>query len=160
MMILDCMAATSVATAGIIHSTLITHLPPPPQLLCAVVACCCVSIELTTVVMAGIFEMCRLYGGFFTSPLQLKDYPHWKFADALSYIKYAFVSVALNELTGLELTCTQAQKDSGRCITSGQTIIEQRGYDQYNQSFLFGILIVYIVGARLIAYCGLRFFKK
>ena len=34
------------------------------------------------------------------------------------------------------------------------------GYDQYTVGFCAGILVVYIFGARLVAYLALRFFKK
>jgi ABC-type multidrug transport system ATPase subunit len=138
-MILDTLAATSVATA---------------------VSCICVSVEMTTVVLAGCFEISRLYGGFFTSPAQLLDYPHWKFADALSYIKYCFVGIALNELKGLELSCTDAQIAQNTCISTGEAIIEQKGYDQYHEDFCVGILVVYIVGCRLLAFIALKFLKK
>ena len=56
-----------------------------------IVSCLCISIELTTVVLSGWFEMCRLYGGYYFSPLQLNTDPGWRFADALSYLKYVFV---------------------------------------------------------------------
>lgn len=115
---------------------------------------------MSTVVLAGIFEMSRLYGGFFTSPAQLLEYPDWKFADALSYIKYAFVGVAINEMTGLELSCTDAEIASAKCIPNGEIIMEQKGYDEYSIQYNFGILIVYIVGCRLIAFLALRFIKN
>jgi ATP-binding cassette subfamily G (WHITE) protein 2 len=115
---------------------------------------------MTTVVLSGCFEVCRLYGGFFTSPAQLLEYPDWKFADALSYIKYCFVGIALNELKGLELSCTAAEIASNKCISSGETIIIQKGYDQYQEDFCVGILIVYIVGCRLLAYLALKFIKN
>ena len=69
-MLLDSWAATSLATA---------------------VSCLCVSIDLSTVILSVIFEVCRLYGGFLTTPAQLLLYHEWKFLDVLSYIKYAFV---------------------------------------------------------------------
>ena len=65
-MILDSQAATSISN---------------------MVSCLCVSIELSTVVLACVYEISRLYGGWFVSPALLADYPRWKFADALSYIK-------------------------------------------------------------------------
>jgi ABC-type multidrug transport system ATPase subunit len=66
-MLLDAVAALSLAT---------------------MVSCICVSIEMSTVVLSVLFEISRLFGGFFTSPEMLHEYPHWKFADALSYLKY------------------------------------------------------------------------
>ena len=127
--------------------------------LIVLVSCLCVSIELSTVVLSAIFEVCRLYGGFFTSPKQLLSHEQWAFADALSYLKYTFVGVALNELTGLELSCTSAEIASNNCIATGEQIMADKGYDQYNMGFCAGILILYIFGCRFIGYVGLRFIK-
>ena len=119
-------------------------------------SCWCVSVERSTVVLSFFFEVCRLYGGFFTSPLQLKSHQGWAFADALSYIKYAFMGVALNELTDLKFECPA----TGSCpLPNGNTIIEQKGYDQYTVQFCAGILVLYIFGARVIGYIALRFVK-
>lgn len=135
-MILDTFAATSLATA---------------------VTCCFVSIEMSTVVLASMLEMSRLYGGFFTSPLQLAAAPNWRFADALSYLKYAFVGVALNELNGLELSCLQTDTT---CIPTGEVTIALFGYDQYSIGFLAGVLSVFIVGCRIVAFLGLKYIKN
>lgn len=134
-MILDTFAATSLATA---------------------VSCLCVSIDLTTVVLSVLFEMSRLYGGFFTSPAQLHQNYDWKFADALSYLKYAFVGVSLNELDGLVLQCSPSDKV---CISNGETISELRGYDEYTIGFCAVMLLVYICITRLVGFLGLRFIK-
>ena len=138
-MVMDTFAATSLATA---------------------VTCCFVSIEMSTVVLASLLEISRLYGGFFTSPLQLISAYHWKFADALSYLKYAFVGVALNELHGLELTCTQSDIDAKSCFTTGEELIANLGYDEYTIGSLAGILAVFIVGCRLVAFLGLKYIKN
>lgn len=138
-MILDTMAATSLAT---------------------MLSCLCVSIELTTVVMSFFFEVCRLYGGFFMSPAQVATTPNWAFADALSYIKYVYVGVALNEYSGLELTCTEAEVIAKTCIAYGNSIIISKGYDKYSVALNAGVLVIYIVLARFVAYLALRFIKN
>jgi ATP-binding cassette subfamily G (WHITE) protein 2 len=135
-MTLNSMAATALATA---------------------VTCVALTVELSTVLLSLFFEICRLYGGFFTSPKQLEaaEYAKWKWLDALSYIKYAFVGVALNELDGLEFTCP-----SGTCdITSGEQVIAEKGYDQYTIGMCAGALFLYIISCRLIGYAGLKFIK-
>ena len=64
--------------------------------------------------------MVRLYGGWFIPPAMLKHYQAWKFADALSYVKYVFVGVSLNEYDGLVLACEtkelQPPAPGGLCI--------------------------------------------
>jgi len=128
--------------------------------LATMISCLCVTIELSTVVLSLVLEITRLFGGFFTSPLQLLDYPNWTFADALSYLKYVFVGVAINELSGLEYTCTTAQIASGTCVKTGEETMKSKGYDLYSIDFCAGILVVYIVGCRLVAYLALRFIKR
>jgi len=142
LMLLDTWAATAVATA---------------------VSCICVSLELSTVVLSVYFEICRLYGGFFTSPAQLLigDSYGWKFLDVISYIKYCFVGIALNELEGLELTCSKEEISLGQCkIHSGDVIIKDKGYDEYTIEYCAGSLVAYIIGVRLIGYLAIRFIKK
>lgn len=134
-MILDCTAATSLAT---------------------MITCICVSVEMSTVMLSLLFEICRLYGGFFASPAQMKEIPGWRFADILSYIKYAFVGIAINELDGLELDCDPGEKCT---YTTGNQIMKVNGYDEYSIGFCIGILLVLIFGFRLLAYLGLRFIK-
>jgi ATP-binding cassette, subfamily G (WHITE), member 2 len=118
---------------------------------------------MSTVVLSLLLEITRLYGGFFTSPSQLDQYTGWRFADALSYLKYTFVGVALNELHGLKLDCvtsTGVQVDASKCITTGEQIAASKGYDEYTVGFCAGIMIVYIIGTRLVAFLALRYIKS
>ena len=102
------------------------------------------------------------------SPAQLKDYPDWKFADAMSYIKYAFVAVSLNENSTILLTCLPNQlNSSGKCVISplnvppysGEAFNKFYGYSQYTIKFCVGMLAVYIVVCRIISYLALRYIK-
>ena len=132
------------------------------------ISCICVSIELSTIILAAVYEISRLYGGWFISPKLLFQYPNWKFADSLSYIKYAFVGVSLNENDGLLITCAQSELDSNnKCIIppintppyTGAAFNSYYGYDNYTISFCAGILIAYIIISRLIGYVALRYIK-
>jgi hypothetical protein len=98
--------------------------------------------------------VCRLYGGFFTSPAQLQDYPNWRFADALSYIKYAFVGTVLTELEGLDFVCDPGEECN---FSTGEEVAAAKGYDEYTIGFCAGILVLYIFGCRAIAYLALKF---
>jgi hypothetical protein len=128
--------------------------------LATMISCLCVTIELSTVVLSLILEISRLFGGFFTSPLQLLDYPNWTFADALSYLKYVFVGVAINEMTGLEYPCTDKEIAANTCVKTGEQTMKSKGYDLYTVDFCAGILVVYIVGCRIVAYLALRYIKR
>jgi hypothetical protein len=108
------------------------------------------------VALCFLFEVSRLFGGYYTSPKLLDQYPDWRFADALSYIKYAYVALALNYLASLHISCDTTAPCT---ITSGQEIIVNYGYDQYTIGDCIGYLVVLIVGFRLIGYVSLRFIK-
>lgn len=144
------------------------------------ISCVSVSIEMSTVISAMAYEIVRLYGGWFISPLLMSTYPDWKFADAVSYIKYAFVGVSLNEYDGLVLSCLPRElKTSSTGVTtctmsplapvtitsttpnaiSGSGYEKFFGYDQYSINYCFGILIAFIIIARIIAYIALRTIK-
>ena len=131
------------------------------------ISCLFVSIEMSTVVAAMAYEIVRLYGGWFISPLLMSTYPDWKFADAVSYIKYAFVGVSLNENDGLVLTCLPTELVSGKCAMppltgptfDGNAYNKFYGYNQYTINYCFGILVAFIVIARIIAYIALRTIK-
>lgn len=112
--------------------------------LCAAVVCICVSIDRSTVVLSFLFEVTRLFGGYYTSPRLLREFPHWKWADALSYLKYAYIGAVLPLLQGIE---------------GSQAIIDLYGYDTYTVGECAGYIIVLIVGFRFLAYLGLRFIK-
>ena len=125
-------------------------------MLLLIVVCTCISIDRSTVVLCFAFEASRLFGGYYTSPALLHQYPDWKFADALSYIKYAYVGMALNELHGLTFTCDPGQTCT---ITTGHQLIQKFGYDNYTIGSCFGYLILLIFGFRFLAYLGLKYLK-
>jgi len=127
-------------------------------------SCICVSIEMSTVVLACCMEITRLYSAFFVSPVLLNSTPafrRWLFADAISYMKYGFIGLCLNEYTDLTLQCSPKQLNAkGVCpTTSGVPIMKQFGYDMYTMTYCAGIMCVYIFIARLFSYLALRFIK-
>ena len=75
------------------------------------------------------------------------------------------MGVAVNELSGLKYTCTDDEKAAlmktgGTCLLTGEQTMIDKGYDEYTIGFCAGILVVYIVGCRVVAYGALRFYKK
>ncbi|KAG2438719.1 hypothetical protein HXX76_005264 [Chlamydomonas incerta] len=115
--------------------------------------------DMSVTILPMALEICRLFGGFFLSPANLPKYFVW--LDALSYVKYTYVGISLNELTGLELYCTPPQLNAqGKCpITSGEQTINALGLDYLNMGQCAGILVAYIFICRFIAYLGVRFLK-
>lgn len=107
---------------------------------------------LAVTILPMILEVSRLFGGFFLSPVNLPKYFVW--LDALSYVKYAYVAVSLNEQSGLEIDC----QGSGSC-RDGQATIDFLGLDRFTIGSCAGILIAMIIIFRVIAYVGIRFIK-
>eukprot|EP01037_Dinobryon_pediforme_P018936 gene18936-19274_t len=106
------------------------------------------SSNLTVVIIGISFEITRLFGGWFVSPLQLNNQYTWKFADALSYLKYAFVGVSLNEYEGLVLC-----NPNGVCnLSYANAQILKYGYQQYTVEDCAGYLCVLIIGFRFMSY--------
>ena len=110
--------------------------------------------SLSVTILPMVLEIFRLFGGFFLSPAKLPKYFSW--IDALSYVKYVYVGISLNEMQGLELTCTLA--DATKCIT-GQSKIAELGLDYITISGCAGTLIAMIIFFRFLAYLGVRYVK-
>lgn len=116
--------------------------------------------DMSVTVLPLMLEISRLFGGFFLSPANLPVYFSW--LDALSYVKYAYVGVALNELRGLHLYCSPKAlaKNNGICtVTTGEYTIDSLGLDDYTRAGCAGILILYIVFCRFVAFLGVRYIK-
>lgn len=135
------------------------------------VSCVCKTIELSGVILAACYEVTRLYGGWFISPALLKLYPQWKFADALSYIKYVFIGISLNENYGLEVQCDLAERTppfvthGTKCVISplmtppytGERLNQFYGYDDFTIPGCVLSLLLYILCCRVVAYLALRY---
>jgi ABC-type multidrug transport system permease subunit len=114
--------------------------------------------DLSVTILPMALELSRLFGGFFLAPINLPSYFSW--LDALSYVKYVYMALAQNELNGLTLTCTAAQKVNGVCpVPNGEATIDKLGLDALSMGACAGILVAYILITRVIAYLGVRFIK-
>lgn len=123
------------------------------------VSAVCRTITMSVAVLPMTLEISRLFGGFFLSPANLPSYFSW--LDALSYAKYSYVGIALNELHGLEIVCTPQQLNAaGNCpITSGQQTITTLGLDKFTITQCALILLAMIIFFRAAAYLAIRYIK-
>ena len=139
-LVLDVMAATSLAT---------------------MVSCICVSVEMSTIVMSTALEITRLHGGFFIKPSQYDiQNGAWKFAQHLSFINYVYCGLCNNQFSNLEISCTADETARNKCIfTSGQQVIDARGYDIFPIGIDVVALLVYFVLARYFTYLALKYIK-
>ncbi|KAG5175579.1 P-loop containing nucleoside triphosphate hydrolase protein [Tribonema minus] len=130
--------------------------------LALLVSAFCRTTDLSVTVLPFMLEICRLFGAFFLSPANTPGYFVW--LDALSYVKYCYVGVSLNENHGLTLTCTPEEEiDVGgitQCpIPNGDAFLESQGMENWTMGACAGILVFYIFFARFLAYLGVRFLK-
>jgi ATP-binding cassette subfamily G (WHITE) protein 2 len=109
---------------------------------------------MSVTILPFVFELCRLYGGFFLSPSRLPKYFVW--LDALSYVKYVYVGISLNEMQGLQLSCTLP--DQSRCVT-GANRIADLGLDYISIGGCAAILVAMIIFFRYLSYLGVRYVK-
>lgn len=127
--------------------------------LALMVSAICRTTDLSVTVLPMVLEVNRLFGGFFLAPSSLPQYFVW--LDALSYVKYTYTAISLNELHGLTIRCDAKEYVNGVCpITSGQQTIKSLGLDYLNIGSCVAILIFYILITRAIAYLGIRYLKK
>ena len=101
-----------------------------------------------------------MYGNFLIKPEKMREHEQWRFLESLSYLKYAYLSLVVNELEGREFSCTEAEEASANCFATGEAVMRSRGYDVYSPSFLLGLLCLLIVSFRVIAYSFLRKIKE
>jgi len=128
--------------------------------------------EAAVTVLPMALEITRLFGGFYLSPAELPGYFVW--LDAVSYLKYTYVAISLNELTGLEYNCTASEYKNitsfdnttnttsvtPTCpVTSGNQVITTWGFGYISIGGCAGVLIGYILGLYLISYIAVRFLK-
>lgn len=126
--------------------------------LATMVSCLARTTDMSVIVLPLFFEVGRLFGGFFLPPAQLPLYFSW--LDALSYVKYTYTGIALNELHGLTYTCEPTEVRDGVCPTAtGADVIERLGLDYITRDQAAAILILFIVFCRFVAYLGLRYIK-
>lgn len=108
---------------------------------------------LPTVILPMILELSRLFGGFFLPPALLPQYFEW--LDPLSYVKYAYLAIANNELQDLVLCSTPTSCST----TAANALIASKKLDYLTTGPCVGVLIAFVVATRVVAYLFLRFKK-
>lgn len=125
--------------------------------LALMISAICKTTAMSVTVLPMALEISRLFGGFLVPPSRLPKYFAW--LDALSYIKYVYVGLCLNELQGLKLTCTATEISSSTCIPNGEATIRSLGFDYISIGGCIGVLFSFVIGWRAIAFLGIRYLK-
>eukprot|EP00299_Pterocystis_sp_00344_P019877 c9825_g2_i1.p1 GENE.c9825_g2_i1~~c9825_g2_i1.p1 ORF type:complete len:636 (-),score=175.65 c9825_g2_i1:75-1727(-) len=123
------------------------------------VSAVCRTTDLSVAVLPMMLEVSRLFGGFFLPPINLPHYFSW--LDALSFYKYAYVGISLNELHGLELHCLPEQLVNGVCpIVDGTVTIKTLGFDYITITGCAWALVGYILFSRVVAFLAVKYLKN
>jgi ABC-type multidrug transport system ATPase subunit/ABC-type transport system involved in cytochrome c biogenesis permease component len=117
----------------------------------------CRTTTFAVSVLPMALELARLFGGFFLSPANLPKWFTW--LDALSYAKYTYVGVALNELQGLTLSCTDAQRNAAGACPGGEDTIRSLGLDKLTIPICAIVLVGMVILFRIGAYLAIRHIK-
>ncbi|UJR16819.1 hypothetical protein I4U23_003718 [Adineta vaga] len=117
----------------------------------------CKTTDLSITVLPMILEVSRLFGGFLLAPSRIPKYFAW--LDALSYFKYSYVGLSLNEYQGLQFQCNNPLNETESCLLNGEAVIHERGFDYLSIPICIGVLFAFIVVMRIIAFLGVRFRK-
>jgi hypothetical protein len=125
--------------------------------LALMISALCKTTQTSVTVLPMLLEVTRLFGGFLLTPSRLPKYFSW--LDALSYIKYVYIGISLNEWGDLKLTCTANDTNSGNCIPNGEIIIQSLGFDYISIGGCIGVFFSFIILYRIIAFLGIRFLK-
>lgn len=91
-------------------------------------------------VLACAMEITRLYSAFFVSPLALDNYPKWEFFDSISYMKYGYVGLVINEYDNWDIPCTKASdyttfRGVKNVCRNGHQWEQNFGYERYTINY-------------------------
>lgn len=80
-----------------------------------------------------------------------------QFFDQISYMKFGFIGLVLNEFKDKTFVCNPTAVPKQFC--DGNLILGVNGYNRYNVGYCAGCMIVYIAVCRITSYIALRFLK-
>lgn len=81
-----------------------------------------------------------------------------QFFDQISYMKFGYIGLCLNEYQNLTLVCVRSVCAKAP-VLNAIGIMKSYGYDRYNIQYCAGCMIVYIAVCRVTSYLALRFIK-
>lgn len=86
-----------------------------------------------------------------------------QFFDQISYMKYGYIGLCLNEYQDLKYVCGSVAvpvcTEKTVFTQVGEATMKNFGYDRYTIDYCVGCMIVYIAVCRISSYLALRFLK-
>lgn len=118
------------------------------------ISCAAGTVLLSAAVLPMALEIARLFGGFFMPPVGLPLYFSW--LDAISYVKYAYMGLMMNEFQSLNASCSVNGTTIQNCV-SGQTYLDSLGINYMPMYACALVLLGICIACRFAAYLILRF---
>jgi hypothetical protein len=113
------------------------------------------TVESATALGTPIIIIMVLFGGFYINVDALPIVANW--LPYLSFLKWTFEALCINEFVGLKFSCGDATKET--CVTTGEQVLENLGFGGHTpQPALFGLAMVQI-GFFVLAFLLLEFSK-
>lgn len=109
------------------------------------------NVLMASAVLPLAIEVARLFGGFFMPPIKLPIYFVW--LDAISYVKYVYMAITMNEFQDASLSCPAINVTS--CI-NGNNVLQELGIDYMPIYACALVLIGLILVLRMCTYIALR----
>lgn len=114
------------------------------------------TINKAVSIMPFLFEMNRLFAGFFIQPNLTPNYFKW--LQYLCYSTYGFIGASLNEFQDLKFICDSNELIKNDCpIKNGNQVLHLKGFDIFSVEKCFYGLLIYIFITKLLSYISLRF---
>jgi len=109
------------------------------------------SVEASNVMASPLMILQVMFAGFY---INLENIPIWlRWLSNFSYVRWAFVSFAINEFEGETFTCTQ----QGACIATGEQELQTLSFSGYTLGESIRNVILLIAGFHILALLFLRF---
>jgi ABC-type multidrug transport system permease subunit len=112
------------------------------------------NIETGNLLATVVLVILILFDGFY---INVNNIPLWcRWASKFSFLGYGVQAAAANEFRGLTFTCTPEEAALG-CIATGDAYLARLGFADVSIGACIGATLAIAVGARVVAYLGLRF---
>eukprot|EP00164_Ancoracysta_twista_P004741 GFYU01006420.1.p1 GENE.GFYU01006420.1~~GFYU01006420.1.p1 ORF type:complete len:698 (-),score=217.27 GFYU01006420.1:165-2198(-) len=110
------------------------------------------SVELASALGPVLMIIFLLFGGFYINKDSIPIGAQW--VAELSFIKYAFEALMVNEMTGVTFTCADNTKN---CVATGEEVLKNFGLEDVELWQSFTGLVVFVVAIHILGYIAFRF---
>ena len=116
------------------------------------------TIDAASAMAPTIMVLMILFGGFYINTDNIPDWIEW--LSNVSTIQWSFAAFAINEFSGLELSCHDVDVEQGeQCTEDGDDVIKLLSFEKYTLGECVGYLFILMGVFHAISFLVLRFNK-